>query len=258
MKNQPLGLILLSTILLTNITFAQQWSSSGSDIYYDSGKVGIGGTNTEALLTVEPGPNVGTAFAGRTIEYGINFISTSGRSGYTVKIFNAYTSVGDNAGFQWLYPFDTGGNAGYKPIRVSTGTTLSDVYYVRQDGGAYFAANVGIGTTNPQSKLAVNGKITATEVEVTSTGWPDFVFSPGYKLKPLPEVERYIQSNGHLPDVPSADEVAANGIDLGENQALLLQKIEELTLYMIAMDKMVAELNKENQALKARVDGLER
>ena len=117
---------------------------------------------------------------------------------------------------------------------------------------------MGIGTTSPQSKLAVNGKITAIDVEVTSAGWPDFVFSPGYNLKPLPEVEKYIMTNGHLPELPSAEQVKAKGIALGENQALLLQKIEELTLYMIAMDKMVAELNKENQALKARVDGLER
>ncbi|MBC8231755.1 hypothetical protein H8E77_19570 [bacterium] len=110
--------------------------------------------------------------------------------------------------------------------------------------------NVGIGTTNPQSKLAVNGTITAKEVIVTLDGWPDFVFEDDYKPTPISELEQSIKKNKHLPGIPSAKEVAANGVNVGEMQAKLLQKIEELTLYMI-------DLKKENEMLKKRVSSLE-
>lgn len=112
------------------------------------------------------------------------------------------------------------------------------------------AGNVGIGISNPANELEVNGKIRAKEVLVESTGWPDFVFSEGYKLKPLEEVETHINNNGHLPEIPSAEEIEENGIQVGEMQSKLLQKIEELTLYMI-------EINKENKTLKEKVALLE-
>ena len=113
--------------------------------------------------------------------------------------------------------------------------------------------NVGIGITSTPSgyKLAVDGKIIAEEVKVKDSGsWPDHVFQAGYDLMPLPEVERYIAEHQHLPGVPSAEEVAADGQSLGETQALLLQKIEELTLYVI-------DLKKENEGLKERMRALE-
>jgi hypothetical protein len=107
--------------------------------------------------------------------------------------------------------------------------------------------NVGIGTTTPQNKLDVNGTIHAKKIEVDLKGWSDFVFQPTYKLKSLVDVEKYIKANGHLENIPSAKEVEANGVNMGEMQAKLLQKIEELTLYMI-------ELKKENEKLQAEKD----
>lgn len=96
---------------------------------------------------------------------------------------------------------------------------------------------LGIGTTNPGSwKLAVNGNIRAKEVKV-ETGWSDFVFENDYNLPTLEEVEKYINEKRHLKDIPSAEEVAENGIFLGEMDAKLLQKIEELTLYAIQQEK---------------------
>ncbi|MBI9055987.1 MAG: hypothetical protein JEY96_19355 [Bacteroidales bacterium] len=124
--------------------------------------------------------------------------------------------------------------------------------------------NVGIGTINPQSKLAVNGTITSTEVIVTTEGWSDFVFNKDYKLKDLEEVESYIEENNHLPDIPSEKEVQENGIQLGEMDAKLLQKIEELTLYMIEQNKKtdnliekVETLESENIELKEKITKLE-
>ncbi|MDX9907565.1 MAG: hypothetical protein RBS55_13340, partial [Bacteroidales bacterium] len=90
------------------------------------------------------------------------------------------------------------------------------------------------------------GNIKCKQVEVSLAGWSDFVFEDGYNLMPLAELEAYINHHNHLPDVPSAEEVISNGNNLGEMDAILLQKIEELTLYVI-------ELKKENEALKQAI-----
>ncbi len=109
--------------------------------------------------------------------------------------------------------------------------------------------NIGIGTSTPQNLLDVNGTIRAKEVKVES-GWADFVFKPDYQLKPLSEVEQFITTNGHLPEVPTAKEVEQNGVNLGEMNAKLLQKVEELTLYLIEQKKEI-ELLKQKLADKS-------
>ena len=115
--------------------------------------------------------------------------------------------------------------------------------------------NVGIGTTNPQSKLAVNGTISTKEVIVTLTGWSDFVFDTDYKLLSLHELEQFIKENKHLPEIPSAKEVEENGIHLGEMQAKFLQKIEELTLHAIEQQKLIEELQKRLSELENKKGG---
>lgn len=105
---------------------------------------------------------------------------------------------------------------------------------------------LGIGTWTPGSyKLAVNGGIRAKYIDV-ETGWSDFVFEQGYNLMTLEDLEQYIKDNGHLPDIPSAEDVAQNGVNVGESLSKLLQKIEELTLYVI-------DLKKENEILKEKL-----
>ncbi|MFL9485737.1 hypothetical protein ACI6Q2_23365 [Chitinophagaceae bacterium LWZ2-11] len=103
--------------------------------------------------------------------------------------------------------------------------------------------NIGIGTTTPSEKLSVNGTVLSKKLKITQQNWPDYVFDSSYTLTPLTQVEQFIKDNKHLPDVPSAKEVTDKGLDVGDNQALLLKKIEELTLYMI-------EMKKENELLK--------
>lgn len=111
--------------------------------------------------------------------------------------------------------------------------------------------SLGIGTsTTGTHKLAVEGSIASREVKVLATGWADFVFKKDYDLPTLQEVEKHIQEKGHLADIPSEQEVLKNGINLGEMNAKLLQKIEEMTLYMI-------EQNKEILNLKNRLNNLE-
>ena len=140
---------------------------------------------------------------------------------------------------------------------------LQDVLFLGSDG------LVGVGKTNPSATLDVNGSfsagsaaingafsagsakvaglVCAKEVRVALSGapcWPDYVFSKDYNLRPILEVEQFIAENQHLPNVPSAAEVEANGIELGEMNAILLQKIEELTLYIIQMEKRLAGMEK--------------
>ncbi len=115
---------------------------------------------------------------------------------------------------------------------------------------------VGIGEVDPDSKLSVNGNIHTKEVKVDLIGWSDFVFENNYNLPTLKEVEQHIKEKGHLKDIPSAKEVAKNGILLGEMDAKLLQKIEELTLYTINQEKRIKSLESKNEKLILLVEKL--
>jgi len=138
-------------------------------------------------------------------------------------------------------------------VRNALGQTISKISGYKPVP-SYFISNVGIGTTTTGAhKLAVDGTIGAREIKVEATGWSDFVFNDNYNLKDLEEVESFINENNHLPDIPSEKEVLENGIQLGEMDAKLLQKIEELTLYMIEQNKMMKAQNKEIQNLKKEI-----
>lgn len=109
---------------------------------------------------------------------------------------------------------------------------------------------VGIGTATPDAKLTVAGDIHSREVKVTVNAGADFVFDDQYKLKSLDEVETFIKANKHLPEIQSAKEMETDGIELGKMDIKLLQKIEELTLYMIAFKKEMERIKSENEKLK--------
>lgn len=121
------------------------------------------------------------------------------------------------------------------------------------------SGNVGIGTTNPGSyQLAVEGKIGAREVVVTTAAWADYVFENTYNLRPLSEVESYIKENKHLPEIPSAKDVEVNGVNLGEMNMLLLKKVEELTLYLLEQNKTNQEQAKEIESLQQQLQILKK
>ncbi|MGS2741706.1 hypothetical protein [Sinomicrobium sp. M5D2P17] len=135
---------------------------------------------------------------------------------------------------------------------------FGELFILKQNGA------MGIGAEPGTWKLAVNGNIRAKEIKV-ETGWSDFVFEDSYNLPTLEEVEQHIKEKGHLKDIPSAKEVEANGIFLGEMDAKLLQKIEEITLYTIqqqkridAQQKQIETILGENQQLRKEINQLKK
>ncbi len=165
--------------------------------------------------------------------------------------------AGDASGWAMSYGFlsndksnNWGGFGGY-----GVGNSVFNYWYIGQTHTTaimYFLqnGNVGIGKINPTSKLEVNGVIKSKEVNVTTTGWADYVFEENYMLLPLLELEVYIANNGHLPNIPTEKEVLENGISLGEINVKLLEKIEEITIYMIEHQKRIVELESELRELR--------
>ena len=137
--------------------------------------------------------------------------------------------------------------------------STSNGYWVKDGANLYpdetITGNVGIGTTAPHAdyKLTVDGGIITNKIKIAekgSTDWPDYVFASDYKLMTLTDVETFINENHHLPNVPSAKEVQENGQDLSQMNKVLLEKVEELTLYNIQLKKELDALKKDVEALK--------
>ena len=128
------------------------------------------------------------------------------------------------------------------------------------DNGAIIEGNVGIGTATPDPnyKLNVFGKIKAQELYLTAKKWPDYVFEKDFELRSLTEVEKHIQKYKHLPGIPSEKEIQDGGVAVVDMQAKLLQKIEELTLYIIEQNKRLETQEKKIQALDEKVKRYEK
>jgi len=135
---------------------------------------------------------------------------------------------------------------------VGIGTTApsSKLHVV---GTTRLTGNVNIGTTSSTANLTVAGIVTAREVRVLTNAGADFVFDPDYYLRPLSEIEQFIKENKHLPEIAPAVVMVKNGIDMGEFQIRLLQKIEELTLYIIEQDKRAKSLEQRIEELEGQI-----
>ncbi|WP_299899728.1 tail fiber protein [uncultured Aquimarina sp.] len=203
-----------------------------------NGNVGIGTTNPiEKLKIVNGSISVDSSSDGsNAFEFGNN---------YGQMYYDAQSSGEQNRGMYFQEQLST--NRGFHFLN-SNGDRLLKI-----NGNG----NVGIGTNSPDAKLAVNGNIHTQEVKVDLVGWPDYVFEEDYNLPTLQEVEQHISEQGHLENIPSAAEVAENGIQLGEMNKKLLEKIEQLTLYMIEQNKKTDFLLKEVETLKKKNAALE-
>lgn len=250
-------LVFLVLVLSGTISFAQWIGTSPGNLYTTLPVANVGiGTATPAFKF----HLVSTDIASNVTQSSVNPAEADRAVGF-FRMINSFNSETYNIAFRkfgGVFQCLQSANVAGSTVNISLfdysvkslkfgGNGLTDVVFSN-------SGYVGIGTTiAPPAgvKLAVNGKVNCKEVEVTLTGWSDHVFKNGYDLKPLYEVESFINENNHLPGVPSEAEVLQNGLNLGTMDAILLQKIEELTLYMI-------DLKKENDLLKARIENLEK
>lgn len=228
-------------------SFGRQSISSGTDAYAFGYYSGGSGNNAFSI------GNYSTANSNNSFSIG-EYVSTSNTNAFTIgRGVNSSTKLNNNqsntlmVGFNSTVPtFFVGASSGAGTTGKVGIATSSPIRTFDVNGMSHFSDTMSIGTTKTNgSLLAVAGKISAEEVEVSfSSTWPDFVFSTSYELNTLAQVEEYINQHSHLPNVPSADEVAEKGINIAEMDAILLQKIEELTLYTIAQQKQLDEQKK--------------
>ena len=241
MKRLYLILLLCGTFQLTNAQFTN--GANGS--VYNLGNVAIG-TNYTGLarfLVQTPTPGDGMWMAAPNTSIALLVNETAGA-------WNSLTQPGDNLLFWKGANPDIAGAGGFV---IGPWSSDPNGKGIRIDPSGH----VSIGTSNAQNyTLAVNGPAIFTKVVVKAFGsWPDYVFRPGYYLPSLDSLSHFLQANHHLPEMPSADSVAKSGLDLGDNQAQLLKKIEELTLYVIQQQKELEEVKAENRRLAAKIDG---
>jgi len=228
-----IGLAVTWMMLAPHAAWAQ-WN--GTNPVWTNSNVGIGTTNLAGTLEAQGGNG----------SYIVSSSVSTANSGYNWAGVKLRGNLGGSP-TDWniiggsLY----GGNA--SQFMINSGS--NNRFYIDSLG------NVGIGTTNPHQLLSVNGTIEAKEVVVTTAvaDWSDYVFQPGYRLRPLTEVADYIRANRHLPDIPSEAEVKEKGVSVGDMQAKLLAKIEELTLHMIQAERENRDLRERLARVEAQI-----
>lgn len=234
-------LILCASLLLSAQLTKAQWSLTAAPSLTTANSVGIGTVTPATKLHVDagvitvtgnnsyggpqvvlgPAPSNNNAWGIECMSTGLNFW----------RPFNY-----SNAGNYFLFLKHSTGNVGIKTDNPTAGLTVNSNMLVGNPATVSLPAGY---------KLYVETGILTEKVKVaikTTANWSDFVFDKNYKMLSLPEVESYIKANKHLPGIPSAEEVVANGVDLAEMDARLLQKIEELTLHIISLEKEISNL----------------
>ena len=203
-------------------------------IYIDAGgSIGINTTSPLQMLHVVEGNILISASSERapgsangSILFGDEPTSTNPYGKWGIEYVG---NEDEGYGLNFWKPYNTGGGF------------MNNVLFLADNG------NVGVGTNEPPAKFSVNGKVLAKEVHVCTSPdcWPDYVFGENYKLMNLKELDAYVKANKHLPGVPSASEVEEQGdVDLGQMNAILLEKVEELTRYVIDLQKQIDEMKK--------------
>lgn len=251
--------------LLTGLIFSFSISNAQTNTFPTSGKAGIGtitpGSQLEVVapassevesllkLRVSDAPNDFLEINNSTFAQGVFMPAIRGNvvsGNLTALYLLGMTNPANDNGTKPVTVFDS---------RLPTSKIVNRPLFAWTSYSTFHMTmlangNLGIGTETPNEKLAVNGKIRAHEIKVETANWPDYVFTKGYELTSLKETEQHIKEKGHLPGIPSAAEVKTNGLKLGEMNAKLLEKIEELTLHLIRMDKKLEHLENDNKELR--------
>jgi len=247
------------------------WQANSSDIYFNTGRVGIGTDAPQGKLQIQ-------GSSGEQTQGQIHIVG-NGEGGPGDAYISFYE--GAEGGSKWSAGVKDNDNA----FSISHGLTMDAApkFVIAEATG-----NVGIGTSNPAAKLDVNGHlivrtsasttpltkafaikdnvsgldvlrvmsdghIYATELTIKlKEDFPDYVFSKNYELMPLKQLGNYIVANEHLPNIPSANEVEENGLSIGEMQVKQMEKIEELTLYILELNQRMELLEEENSELKKK------
>jgi hypothetical protein len=221
---------------------------------------GMGFLNNSSVFGIQPG-------ADNSSSNGI-FMLTDGKVGVGTEAPTSKLTVSENSG---VNSYLTVKNSVITTVFGAGGSSLGLIGTQSNHTLGFYTNNtekmrimpdgtVGIGTQDPKGyMLAVGGNMIAESVKVKLKGtWPDFVFAKEYVLPTLQETEKHIKENGHLPGIPTAAEVEKNGIELGDMNKKLLQKIEELTLYLIKMNKTVEDQSAELAKQKEQINQLKK
>ncbi|MCB2208079.1 MAG: hypothetical protein KQH67_07250 [Bacteroidetes bacterium] len=215
------------------------WSENANHDIYRMSSVGIGTDTPQEKLDVNGNITLADAIIGKESKSLWNdpdYLTIKGsESERAAKIMIPKGFSEENNALKIINPGSEGG------IQFSNEGIIN--LNVRKD-------DIVIGRPDHEMEVKVNGKIWSYEVEVQLTDWWDEVFSTEYQLMPLNELENYIATNRHLPEIPTEKEVMENGIKLGEMNALLLKKIEELTLYVIELKKELDEVKQQETQTK--------
>jgi len=273
----------MKKIMFSVVLFALSYSLSAQNIFNNPGNVGIGTTNPTSIFHIQgdgvPRPTFETNSSMSYIHDRpiLDFKKSNGTVnsklavGFNDKLGTIYFQGWDGTRYLESSGFGAVVEAAVTPGVVKTGMYFStndgadQVYnypklkmYLTAEGNLLINPLVNVeGNLEPGSvttgyKLQVRGNIRAKEIKVETANWPDYVFAKDYKLSTLREIERHINEKGHLPGIPSAKEVEANGVNLGEMNAKLLKKIEELTLYLIQQNAKIEEMEKEVEGIKKK------
>ena len=216
---------------LTTDGHLQLGSSTGLNLVIDDNEITARNNGLESTLFLQP--NQGQVSVGTTTS------------------LDAALGVDNTIGASYIVRFRQAGTSKFG-VHSNGGTSVGSLT-VPPLNGLYVSGNVRIGSAVEATgyKVSIDGKVMCEELRVqNSTAWPDYVFTKEHERPDLAELEARIQELGHLPGVPSASEVDENGVLVGDMQRILLEKVEELTLYLIETEKRVQALEAENAELK--------
>ena len=235
------------------------WQGASLFINSDNGNVGIGTTNPTQKLEIQGNIKINSLSksAPQYLLFNNRDINSAHGDTYHLggMIASAWRDVADPSNVASIIFERKSAVGGLSSAgEIVFGTTMNGGNNIPQERMRIdYNGNVSIGTNNSFGyKLAVNGTIGAKEINLETTNFPDYVFDNNYPLPSLQEVEKYINAQHHLPNIPSAKEANQKGVSVGELQNKLLEKIEELTLYIIQQQKQMAQQQQRIEALENR------